>query len=60
METTDQGSPDEHRVRITETDRLAAEMERLELRARMLLTEHRNVVETIREMQRKLDAAGGY
>jgi hypothetical protein len=39
-------------------DALLAEMERLELRARMLLAEHRHVVDTIRDMQRQLDAAG--
>jgi hypothetical protein len=58
METTDHGKPDDHGACIAESQRLLAEMERLELRARMLLTEHRHVVDTIRDMQRQLDAAG--
>jgi len=46
METTDHG-------------KLLEELEQLELRARMLLAEHRHVVDTIRDMQRQLDAAHG-
>jgi hypothetical protein len=57
METADQSRPDDHAARLADTQKLLEEMERLELRARMLLTEHRHVVDTIRDMQRQLDAA---
>ena len=60
METTDHGKPDEHAACMAESQRLLAEMERLELRARMLLAEHRHVVDTIRDMQRQLDAASEF
>ena len=59
METTHHSEPDEHSARLAETLRLLDEMERLELRARMLLAEHRHVVDTIRDMRQKIDAAGG-
>jgi hypothetical protein len=57
MEATQQSQPDDHSARLADTQRLLEEMERLELRARLLLAEHRHVVDTIRDMQRKLDAA---
>ena len=57
--TTDQAQPDDHNARLADTQRLLEEMERLEVRARLLLAEHRHVVDTIRDMQRTLDAAGG-
>ena len=57
MKTADQSRPDDHDARLADTQKLLEEMERLELRARMLLTEHRHVVDTIRDMQRRLDAA---
>jgi len=53
---TDQSPPDDHSARLADTQRLLEEMERLELRARLLLAEHRHVVDTIRDMQRTLDA----
>ena len=60
MEPTTHGKPDEHGARLAESQRLLAEMERLEQRARMLLAEHRHVVDTIRDMQRQLDAASDF
>lgn len=59
MEKTDQAQPDDHGARLADSQRLLEEMERLELRARLLLAEHRHVVDTIRDMQRQLDAAAG-
>lgn len=55
MENTAQ--PDDHVARLADSRRLLEEMEELELRARMLLAEHRHVVDKIRDMQRQLDAA---
>ena len=55
MENTAQ--PDDHVARLADSQRLLEEMEELELRARMLLAEHRHVVDKIRDMQRQLDAA---
>jgi len=48
---------DEHAERLAETQRLLDEMDRLELRARLLLAEHRHVVATISDLQRQLEAA---
>jgi len=59
MEAIDHSSPDERGKQRVDTQRLVAERERLELRARLLLAEHRHVVESIRDMQRQIDAAGG-
>jgi hypothetical protein len=48
---------DDHAARLAETQRLLDDMERLELRARLLLAEHRHVVATISDLQRQLEAA---
>jgi hypothetical protein len=56
MENPEFSEPSQRGVRLADTQMLLAEMERLELRAQMLLVEHRHVVGTIREMQRQLDA----
>lgn len=42
---------------LGETQRLVEEMERLQLRAGMLMAEHRHVVAAMREVQIRLDAA---
>ena len=57
MEFIEQAPADDHARRIAETKRLLDEMERLDLRARMLLAEHRHVVATIDELQRQLESA---
>jgi len=41
---------------MAETQRLLDEMERLEMRARMLLAEHRHVLATIGDLQQQLEA----
>lgn len=58
MHTADEGRPDDHGERIADSQRLITELERLEMRARLLLAEHRHVVDKIREMQRQIDAGG--
>lgn len=50
-------SPEDHEQRPADTQRLREELDRLELRARMLLVEHRHVVASIREMQSRIEAA---
>ena len=57
MEPTERHLDDGHAQRIGETRRLLEEMERLELRARLLLAEHRHVVATISDLQQQLEAA---
>ncbi len=57
MAATEHSQSDERGPRLTETQRLLEEMERLELRAGLLLAEHRHVVDTIRDIRRKIDAA---
>ena len=47
----------EHAERLAETQRILEEMNRLEMRARLLLAEHRHVVATISDLQRQLEAA---
>ena len=43
--------------RLAETQRLLDEMDRLDLRARLLLAEHRHVVATISDLQQQLEHA---
>lgn len=57
MATTQPHPADDHDARLAQTRRLLDEMERLELRARLLLAEHRHVVATISDLQRELEAA---
>ena len=57
MEFTQPAPADEHAARLAETQRLLEEMNRLEMRARLLLAEHRHVVATISDLQRQLEAA---
>ena len=42
---------------MAETQRLLDEMDRLEMRARLLLAEHRHVLATIADLQHQLEAA---
>lgn len=58
METTRVDLKDDgHGARLAETKRLLDEMDRLEMRARLLLAEHRHVVATISELQDQLGQA---
>jgi hypothetical protein len=56
MELTRAVPSDEHDRRLADRQRLLDEMERLELRARLLLAEHRHVVATLSDLQRQLEA----
>ena len=47
---------DSHGQMMAETQRLLDEMERLEMRARLLLAEHRHVLATIADLQHQLEA----
>ena len=56
MESTDNAPNEAHGQIMAETQRLLDEMERLEMRARMLLAEHRHVLATIGDLQQQLEA----
>ena len=56
MELRSNASADDHAQRLAETQRLLEELDRLELRARLLLAEHRHVVATMTDLQRQLEA----
>lgn len=57
MGFTQPAPADDHAERLAETQRLLEEMNRLEMRARLLLAEHRHVVATISDLQRQLEVA---
>lgn len=57
MEDATQVQADEHVQRLTDTQRLSDEIERLQLRARMLLAEHHHVLTSMNELQEQLAAA---
>ena len=58
METTGVNPNDDgHGARLAETKRLLDEMDRLEMRARLLLAEHRHVLATMSEIQEQLGQA---
>lgn len=57
MDSVQPAPVNDHAARMAETHRLLEEMKRLDMRARMLLAEHRHVVATISDLQRQLEAA---
>lgn len=57
MESVQRARVDEHAERVAQTHRLLEEMKRLDMRARLLLAEHRHVVATISDLQRQLESA---
>ena len=57
MQATDPRNDDGHAAAMNETRRILEEMEKLEMRARLLLAEHRHVIATIGDLQTQLEAA---
>ena len=55
MESTESSARDDHSAIMAQTKRILEEMERLDLRARLLLAEHRHVVATIADLQHQLE-----
>ena len=57
MEFTQPAPADKHAEGLAKTQRILDEMDRLEMRARLLLAEHRHVLATISDLQRQLEDA---
>jgi hypothetical protein len=57
MQSANLHDGDGHAAAMSETRRILDEMERLEMRARLLLAEHRHVMATISDLQIQLEAA---
>ena len=57
MQSANLHDGDGHAAAMNETRRILEEMERLEMRARLLLAEHRHVMATISDLQVQLEAA---
>lgn len=56
MESTESSASDGHGEIMAQTKHILDEMERLDLRARLLLAEHRHVVATIADLQQQLES----